>query len=97
MSSNGKKSDSEKVEFVYRLPVNWKLAKDPETGRIYFYHSKTRQTSWEPPACDDAGPAADAVEEVEMVRKHFCRLFRIFFLRYILGLCRCRMFYGCNY
>ena len=69
-SSNGKKSETEKVEFLFRLPVNWKWAKDPESGRTYFYNRKTRQTSWEAPTCDEPVPDVNT-EEVEMVSDLF--------------------------
>lgn len=28
----------------------WKRSKDPSSGRFYYYHTVTRQTSWAPPA-----------------------------------------------
>ena len=69
-TSNGKKQEAEKAEFVLRLPVNWKMVRDPETGRPYFYNSKTRESSWIPPNCDDSvGAVAD--EETEMVNYSF--------------------------
>ncbi|KAK3083378.1 hypothetical protein FSP39_021087 [Pinctada imbricata] len=33
---------------VEKLPPNWKTAKDSE-GKVYYYHTVTRQTQWEPP------------------------------------------------
>ncbi|XP_064598536.1 LOW QUALITY PROTEIN: uncharacterized protein LOC135464899 [Liolophura sinensis] len=34
-----------------KLPPNWKTAKDPE-GKVYYYHSVTKQTQWDPPSWD---------------------------------------------
>lgn len=33
------------------LPPNWKTAKDAE-GKLYYYHTVTRQTQWDPPNID---------------------------------------------
>ncbi|KAH3751883.1 hypothetical protein DPMN_186488 [Dreissena polymorpha] len=33
------------------LPPNWKTAKDAE-GKMYYYHTVTRQTQWDPPNLD---------------------------------------------
>merc|ERR1712223_1210934 len=38
-------------EVRIRLKPDWKIATDPE-GRIYYYNSKTRETSWGPPIRD---------------------------------------------
>jgi hypothetical protein len=45
-------TDPEKNEFVLRLPVNWKMARDT-VGRPYFYHTRTKETRWDPPPTDD--------------------------------------------
>lgn len=37
------------------LPPNWKTARDAE-GRLYYYHTVTRQTQWEPPSWDNNSP-----------------------------------------
>ncbi|KAK7506668.1 hypothetical protein BaRGS_00002143 [Batillaria attramentaria] len=37
------------------LPPNWKTARDAE-GRLYYYHTVTRQTQWEPPAWERNSP-----------------------------------------
>jgi hypothetical protein len=31
------------------LPAGWKEAKDEDSGRIYYYNKKTKQTSWDRP------------------------------------------------
>lgn len=33
----------------YRRMVDWKSAKDPQTGRTYYYNIKTRETQWRKP------------------------------------------------
>lgn len=47
---------------VSRAPSNaasdWKQATDPNSGRVYYWHTKTRQTTWIRPAEFDAAPAA---------------------------------------
>ena len=59
-SSNGKKAASEKVEIVVKLPRYWKMAKD-SVGRPYYYHVKTKETRWDPPASEEQTSTA-AVE-----------------------------------
>eukprot|EP00798_Chlamydomonas_sp_ICE-L_P020274 gene20274-27032_t len=34
------------------LPQGWGSAKDPNSGRTYFYHKKTQKTIWERPTAD---------------------------------------------
>ena len=34
---------------VAELPDGWKAAKDPASGREYYYHAATQQTTWERP------------------------------------------------
>lgn len=36
--------------FCQRRKVAWVEARDPETGKSYWYHPVTRQTSWTKPA-----------------------------------------------
>eukprot|EP00756_Hemistasia_phaeocysticola_P039070 Hpha_TRINITY_DN16796_c5_g3::TRINITY_DN16796_c5_g3_i2::g.79994::m.79994 len=40
----------------------WKEAKDPSTGMTYYYHTRTRETTWTRPA--DMGPAAPSAVPV---------------------------------
>jgi hypothetical protein len=49
-TANGGRKNSREV--VVRLPPRWKVAKDAE-GRVYYYNTRTKETSWEPPKCDD--------------------------------------------
>ena len=37
------------------LPNNWMTAKDPTTGKIYYYHAHTRKTQWEFPTSRKGG------------------------------------------
>ena len=48
------------------LPPGWRATRDA-TGKVYYYHSKTRQTQWERPA---APTAADASASQGGKRKH---------------------------
>ena len=52
------------------LLLRWRAARDAE-GRVYYYNTKTRETSWTPPpapAAGDGGAVEDEGEEecVEM-------------------------------
>ena len=46
-----------------RLAPNWRVAYDAE-GRMYYYHSKTRETQWEPPT-EEEEPDKEQEEENE--------------------------------
>ena len=52
------------------LPANWRSVVDPNTGRTYWYHRKTRISTWTKPAClnDDLAPQNPSVSKVEAVR-----------------------------
>lgn len=39
------------------LPANWRSVVDPNTGRTYWYHRKTRISTWTKPACLNDVPA----------------------------------------
>ena len=41
----------------------WRQATDPSSGRVYYWHVKTRQTTWIRPAELDASPAAQTVPD----------------------------------
>jgi len=41
-----------------RLPPNWKTAKDKD-GKVYYYHTVTRQTQWEAPLWDGCKVSED--------------------------------------
>jgi hypothetical protein len=83
-ASNGNKK-SGKVEIVVKLPLHWKMAKDPE-GRPYYYHARTKETRWEPPAAEE--PAATIVEtadEIAVVRIFMkCDINLLLFLFFLL-------------
>ncbi|KAL3937710.1 MAG: hypothetical protein SGBAC_007237 [Bacillariaceae sp.] len=50
-SSQGTRGDEiDEITMTALSNSNWKTAKDPRTGRPYYYHSKTRVTQWEKPA-----------------------------------------------
>ena len=49
------------------LPPNWREVHDPRSGRTYWYHTRTKQTTWVRPCA-----AADALkfkEEFETAQK----------------------------
>ena len=41
----------------------WRQATDPSSGRVYYWHVKTRQTTWIRPAELDAPPAAQSIPD----------------------------------
>lgn len=98
-ASNGSKK-SEKVEIVVKLPLHWKMAKDPE-GRPYYYHARTKETRWEPPTLEES-PATviESADEIAVVRINFFKIkkmissyfFNIFLLNffYIMIFVRCQ-------
>ncbi|KAG8179351.1 hypothetical protein JTE90_007623 [Oedothorax gibbosus] len=47
-----------------KLPKNWRSAKDDE-GNVYYYHSKTRLTQWDPPSGDQLLEEEDDSEDDE--------------------------------
>lgn len=57
-----------------KLPPKWKTARDSE-GRLYYYHTKTRQSQWYPPAWesrsdeDSGDSSADDDNDVEFKKK----------------------------
>ena len=44
------------------LPPRWRLARDA-TGHVYFYHTKTRVSQWEPPAMLNSALGSDSSSE----------------------------------
>ena len=44
------------------LPEGWVETKDPSSGKVYYYHSQTKQTQWDRPGAA-AQPAATAAAE----------------------------------
>ena len=38
----------------------WRLAVDPDSGSLYYYNERTRETSWEPPETMEGHPMSDA-------------------------------------
>ncbi len=60
VAANRSGSRSSTAEIVVRLPPRWRATRDAE-GRVYYYNSQTKETSWDPPKpADDDG-------DVEMV------------------------------
>ncbi|GFX81565.1 histone-lysine N-methyltransferase SETD2 [Trichonephila clavipes] len=47
-----------------KLPKAWRSATDSE-GNVYYYHSVTRQTQWDPPDCDNEDDSEDDEEDSE--------------------------------
>ena len=50
------------------LPPGWQIARDPATGKFYFYNTSTGVVQWEPPgisaaAGGDAVAAGDAAQQ----------------------------------
>ena len=45
-------SNGDRHAIVVKLPPRWKVAKD-ELGRPYYYNTETKESQWDPPACDD--------------------------------------------
>ena len=50
-----------------KLPADWKQATDPKTGRHYYWHTKTRQTTWIRPVEMDAAPASSPAPQTAAV------------------------------
>ena len=42
------------------LPPGWQIARDPATGKFYFYNTTTGVVQWEPPGITDTAGAAGA-------------------------------------
>ena len=42
---------------LYSVPLRWRAARDAE-GRVYYYNTKTRETSWTPPSPPPSGDGA---------------------------------------
>ncbi|GIY83487.1 hypothetical protein CDAR_221441 [Caerostris darwini] len=70
ISAQANKDATVKSDFI-NLPPNWKWAKDSK-GRIYYYHTLTRETRWNPPKLskhkedgDDAAPTYDEPQHKE--------------------------------
>jgi hypothetical protein len=40
---------SRSASFALRMQTNWEEAKDPATGKMYWYNTKTLETTWESP------------------------------------------------
>ena len=44
-----------KVQTKPELPQGWSMTIDPSTGRPYYYHAETGESTWNPPGADDDG------------------------------------------
>ena len=44
------------------LPEGWVETKDPSSGKVYYYHSQTKQTQWDRPGAAAQPAAATAAE-----------------------------------
>ena len=52
------------------LPPNWREVKDKASGKVYYYNSKTKKTSWKKPAPEaGAEPAAAAAASPKTPKK----------------------------
>ena len=51
------------------LPAGWVAAKDPASGKEYYYHAATSKTTWEKPAAPAAAaPATPALQRYSRMR-----------------------------
>jgi len=46
-------------------PKDWSSLVDPNTGRMYWYHTRTRETTWSKPACLEDNKTNDVIVVVE--------------------------------
>ena len=59
--------------WVPKTMALWKEAKDPKTGRTYYYHAETRATQWSKPSELATDEERQAMEEKERSQREFFR------------------------